>query len=310
MKLYNLCDIGLSEVKSRSYDFIFYFSGYEERCTYLAKHLPFDRGATTFVFASKDTENNKVRDASDKFYLENLVKRIHNLNGVDDFSYIYKLMRDKCGGHKELKLLIDYSSMQRTIYAALLNWARFQDCYDSIQIDFVYASGVYSKKRTPMTIKNILSLPGFEGNTYKRKQSIVIFGLGFEGLAAECVLDRLEPDRIFTYLANPAASRGTYKTSIVLNKNIMDMASLNIELSLNSVEDGFRSLSEVINQYVSDCRLTMVPMGPKPHVLTSLLLCIRYASITCLHVSGREKNIENVLPSGDLACTRVNLKGE
>lgn len=307
MNLYNLYDLSYDELKPREYDFIFCFSGYEERSTHVISQISLDKACIPIVFASEDTRENKIRQSCDKYYLDNFVSEIYNLDGLDDYSYIYKLMRDRKKRNRELKIFIDYSSMQRTIYTALLNWARYQEYYDSIQIDFVYASGFYPNNHVPMTINRILALPGFEGNSYKRKQSILLFGLGFEGLAAECVLDRLEPDLIFTYLANPAANSDAYGDSIKFNGNILGMAGLKLEFPLSSVEDGFRSLSELINQYVKDCRLTMVPMGPKPHVLMSILLCIRYPSITCLHVSGREKSEENVSPTGELVCTRVNF---
>jgi hypothetical protein len=80
------------------------------------------------------------------------------------------------------------------------------------------------------------------------------------------------------------------------------------ELPISSVERSYSLLCELISPYLQDCDVTVVPMGPKPHVLASLLLCMRFEEIACLRVVTDRRRPFAVRPQGTFSVTRVEVR--
>jgi hypothetical protein len=49
----------------------------------------------------------------------------------------------------------------------------------------------------------------------------------------------------------------------------------------------------------------LVPMGPKPHVLASILVSMRFAEVSCMRVSVTRERPEKVDPTGEVIAARV-----
>ena len=173
-------------------------------------------------------------------------------------------------------------------------------------VDFLYAMGKYEKEKQPMVIRKMVSIPGCEGRAYRLRESVAIFGLGFHGLAALCVLDRLEADIVYTFLASPGASPDYVALTRKYNRDLIaDRKSKPVfELPLASVETCYRYLAETIALHRLDGEITLVPMGPKPHVLASILIAMRFQEVACLRVSGYVEPLD-VLPTGEVVASRV-----
>lgn len=309
MKLFSIEDRQFNDVAVGSYDVGVFCSGFETRCLHIPTKLDKSKISRPLVLGFSESQLAVNREQNDKFYKNNWCEQIQIVAGNDD-RQIYGELSKVVPQKKQINFLVDYSSMSRLWYAALLNWARFQSNYEAITFDFCYSVGDYVREAVPMVIRDILSVPGFEGSWVGRPKTVVVFGIGFEGLAARCVFERLEPDIVYTYMANPAASELALQRARDENSDLLKDAAIKLELPLYNVEVVFRSLSELIRPHLYDSRITFVPMGPKPHVLGALLMGIRYPHVTNLRVSGRGEKEEDVVPQGNVVVTRVHFKKE
>jgi hypothetical protein len=230
--------------------------------------------------------------------------------GVNDEKGIYEeLRRVTSDANTKIRILVDYSSMSRLWYAGILNWAMHAVVQKEIEIDFVYAVGKHKKELVPLVIDDIITMPGCEESAIRLPSSVVVFGLGFDSLATLCVLERMEPTIVYTYLANPAAFNDYVKRARADNKELRQTYSdANLELPLTRVEKTFRNLTELISPHRNGETVIMVPMGPKPHVLAAILLSMRFRGVVCLDVSGRRESPERVGTTGDVVVTRVELR--
>jgi len=201
--------------------------------------------------------------------------------------------------------------MSRHWYATVLNWARFAASNKDIIIDFVYSMGKYDEAKKPMVIRSMASIQGCEGRAYRLRESIAVFGLGFHGLATLAVLDQLEADTVYAFLASPGSSKKYVAKAREINKDLINdnRTKALLELPLASVEKCYRLLAETIAPHRPDGEITLVPMGPKPHVLASILIAMRFQEVACLRVSGAPSPID-VRPTGDIVATRVVMRGE
>ena len=199
--------------------------------------------------------------------------------------------------------------MSRLWYATVLNWARIVSTNKEVIIDFVYSMGEYEEEKQPMVIRNWASIPGCEGRAFRLRESVAVFGLGFHGLATRCVFDQLEADTVYSFLASPGTSEGFVEKAKEINKDLIETPNMKavLELTLTSIEKCYRFLAETIAPHRPDGEITLVPMGPKPHVLASILIAMRFQEVACLRVSGAYDPLD-VTPTGDVAATRVILR--
>lgn len=291
------------------YDLAFFSLGYETRCTAVACLLLKDpkiiiSEKIIFTFENKNgafEKNNKYyNDLSTEFNFVNI--------SPDEDQNIYQLLREKTKDLNSISILVDYSSMSRIWYTAIINWARLFSEKKNITIDLIYNLGDYKTDDTPMVIQGISAVPGCEGNSTRQAESVGVFGLGFHGYTALCVLDQLEPDIIYALLAYPAGNYAYEKKSFNDNYDLLSKAHKQIKLPLCSVENTYRYLSEIVAAELSRRReVTLIPMGPKTHILSSILVALSFPEVTCLRVRHTNDSID-VLPRNEFVFTRVTFE--
>lgn len=309
MSSIRVLDSDLEAVAATQYDMCVFASGYESRCTYVSSRVDPARVREPAVFGFTEAAKGPNRTRSDTFFLDNWKRMPIPLSG-DDEKPIYDYLHEHAKSLESVRILIDYSSMSRLWYTAVLNWARFAASGRTVTIDFAYSIGEYATEEVPFVVRDMVSLPGCEGRAYRLRESVAVFGLGFHGLATLCVLDHLEPDTVYAFLASPGASPEYEAKTRQENRELMNdhKTQAVLEVPLPSVEAAYRSLAEMIAPHRADGEITLVPMGPKPHVLASILVAMRFPEVACLRVTSMAKG-PDVLPTGALLVTRVIVKG-
>ncbi len=309
MGIYRLEDSSLKRVLESTYDLAIFACGYEARGRDFAKYLDKKFVKNVLVLSFADFRQSGDRKRNEEYFASEWTSKLIEIDSRED-----RLIYDAIDSSVDLKrpvirILVDYSSMPRLWYAGVLNWARFGDHGTEIAIDFIYSVGEHRHEVKPMVIDDILCVPGCEGGPVPLSKAVAVFGLGFDGLPPLCVLDRMEPDVVYAFLAAPAAFADYPEKARQANKTLIeDHARVTLELPLYSVEATFRMLGELIEPHRKEADITVIPVGPKPHVLAGMLLALRYEEVACLRVTGRRPSLENVDASGSMVCTRVEFK--
>jgi hypothetical protein len=309
MLLDRVHDLRFEDVLTPTYDLALFSSGYEPRCTSFPRLLTGLNTRQVVVLGFSEVLESEERRAADEYYKERWdVEPIVGSANRDE--HVYEILRESQipqDGH--VRILVDYSSMSRLWYSAILNWARYIEGPTKIDVDLVYSVGDHQKsERLPMVIHEMMCLPGCEGGA-PLFNSVAVFGLGFEGAAALCVLDRLEPDKIYSYYADPAAFPEYASKAKEANRDLIAQSAAILPLPLTSVERSFSHLAELVQPHRKEADITIIPMGPKPHVLAAILLCIRFEEIACLRVAGKRTRSDRVASTGDLVLTQVQFRG-
>ncbi len=310
MSLYRISDIDMTTVQETNYDLVVFASGYEQRATFVAEHLGRGNTERALIIGFRELDRAPQRKANDRYYVSKWGGDSLTL-GADEDGPIYEYLRGAFGCNRDsVSVLVDYSSMSRLWYAAILNWARYARGPREIVIDLLYSVGEHRDETPALVIDDILAIPGCEGGAISLSKAVGVFGLGFDGMAPLCVLDRLEPDEVYAYLASPAAFADYPKRARDANYELINRhARETLELPLGSVESTFSHLAELIMPHREEADITFIPMGPKPHVLAAILLAIRFEEITCLRVSGKRSQPERVAATGVIVGTRSIFRG-
>ena len=310
MKTFQIIDLDFDDLLEKKYDISVFASGYESRCIHIPGLINPSMISNPLIFGFTEERNAGNRNRNDSFYSDRWHCEPIPLSGDDEKPIYEQLHFHTQKLDRPIHILLDYSSMSRLWYTAVLNWARFASSGKDVIIDFVYAMGKYEEKNNIMVIKDMVSLPGCEGRAFRLRESVAVFGLGFYGLATLCVLDRLEADTVYAFLASPGSSDEYVAKTREINKDLIENPKTRkvLEMPLFSVEACYRNLAETIAPHRPDGEITLIPMGPKPHVLASILVSMRFPEVACLRVSGAPA--VDVESTGDLTVTRVVVRGD
>lgn len=305
MNLYNVKDELIDQILINKYDLALFACGYEERCTAIPRKLNKENISVPVVIGFSEEPYGDQRIINDNYFMQEWTTDI-NLASSNDEQKLYEVLNNNLDLSKqELRILVDYSSMSRLWYAGILNWTKYVSGPTKIYIDLLYAPGLHKEKVTPTVINNILSIPGCEGSATALFKTIAVFGLGFDSHAALCVLDRLEPDMFYTYLAAPTIFDDYPKYVYKINSELIADAKKTLELPLFSVEQTYVNLAEIVSLHKSEADIVFIPMGPKPHVLASILLSMKFGEVTCLRVSTIDGHKNNIIPTGQIIATSL-----
>lgn len=313
MSIHQVTDCSFSELAKVKYDLGVFASGYEARCTFIPQKFESDNLATSIVIGFKDLSDTEPRKVHDDYFRTHWTSEPEIASSGNDFVIQSLLNSHVAKGGSANRILVDCSSMSRLWYSGILNWARFGNGADETMIDFVYALGKYEDKDSPMIIEDMVSIPGCEGGALQSQQSLAIFGLGFNGWASLSVLERLEADDVFAFIASPGASHDYPDRVRTLNKDFLEEPRVKqhiLELPLRSVETCYRFLSELVTPHRFKDTVTLVPMGPKPHILASILVSMRFPEVSCMRVSAKRAHPEKVEPNGEIVAVRVVVRKE
>ena len=303
-------NIDAVDFSGREYSLGIFASGFENRSTYIAKILDHSDFAEMAVLGFPATEHEEpVRVANDCYFRENLTAGIHEMNGIDDEEYFYSLLDAalvKCKA-PVFRVCVDYSVMTRSWYAAILNWARVTESARVIEVDFLYASGRYLDEFQSLQIQEIVSLPNFEGISTGFRQTTAIFCVGYDTYGTLAVYDRIEPDVTHCCVAGTQDDDAAVLKAVQLNAVLLESANSIVKLPLLDLVSSFRSLCNLVLTVERDSHVVIVPMGPKPHVLVTMLVALRMPWITCLYAKGSRRSVVQVDPAGPVSRCRVRF---
>lgn len=306
--LYTVADLDFEEILACRYDVIICASGYEDRSTHIPKLVRDIESTVNVILGFREQPAAGKRSENDSYYFDEWDAVPEVISGSND-DELYGVLNTICSGlGPSVSMLVDYSAMSRIWYAGILNWLRYNDTFHQVKIDFTYAVGEHKWTSRDMVVEDIVAIPGFEGGGVYLFETVALVGLGFDGPATQNVLDQLEPDTTYTYLASPAAFHDYPARTKLSNREVIErFAKATFELPLFSVASTFRYLAEIAGQHRSHGDVVLLPMGPKPHVLAAILIALRFEEIACLRVVGSRSPIEPVGTTGKIVSTRVNL---
>lgn len=285
-------DLTFADVQSKYYDLAIFASGYEKRCTQSILALDSNKFAQVVVIGFSKVVAPNLRRRNDNVFLERTGSLPRNDKDVDLPLYLLELLsnvtREANQADRPARILIDYSSMHRQWYGYILTvMNHLLEPRPIAELDFLYSNGVYPQGYESSVenavLESISPLPAMEGLSASRSSSIAILGLGFSPIAGLGALERLQPDRVYCFVANPGSDHEHVKTALRCNRPLIEKASALVELPLYSLSTAYRGLTELTWPYVDRYHINILPMGPKPHILASMLVAQTFRSVSCLY---------------------------
>ncbi|WP_417713722.1 hypothetical protein [Pseudophaeobacter arcticus] len=272
--------IGFSDETHDSFDFLVYSVGYERRSRYVASQ--FSKQANkilAFVFPDchelSFDENLKYAQEIGAFpFYEHL-----------DLRAVFSEADSELNTLKGKRILVDVSSMSRTVLSVLLSQLLDDDFFAGADIAFVYAVAKFSEPASfEYDFLDFAPIPEFSGWTASpEKPMAMVLGLGYEADHAVGAVEYLDPSATFCFFPKGTDHRfvDAVKKS---NEPLLDQIkpSRIINYSVLDPLHTFSLLSSIMHSLLETARFVLVPMGPKIFVA----LCL-----VCQRVHGDEVSV-------------------
>ncbi|UMM06087.1 hypothetical protein MKR81_18835 [Vibrio campbellii] len=174
-------DLSIGELIHSKYDIALFSCGYEERCIDVATRLHKDNIDSVIVLAFDQHKEDSVRIDSLNYFSENWNDFQLLEISQREIAKIQRKLSDTINkiGRREIKILIDYTSMSRAWYAAILNYL-VNFCEVRVTIDLTYATAVYKNLDLNVELGELRIILYCEGISLTKRHNAAIFMLGFD----------------------------------------------------------------------------------------------------------------------------------
>jgi len=314
MELIHAHQLSFPELRAEQFDVLIAASGYETRCIELTSKMSIKKNAQKYVLAFKEKTKDSKRKANDKFFSK---AGFHSITVSGEDKKELHVLLDKIfnrSREKEIKIFVDYSSMTKMWYAAILEYLMEKELpIDKIDIYFGYTPAKYVPPRNVKHLKNASPIMGEETISTSYKPIALVLGLGYEPQRAEFMVKKVQPNKIIILYPDPGFEM-EYVGLIKKNnqKLVESLPPENIYCySIRSLESIDSMLTSIALQLRLKYRIIIAPLGPKPFSLLSILLGIRYPDIQIWRASAGKKEFKYERePFGDPLIYRCSFHVE
>ncbi len=306
-------DLSIGELRQSKYDIALFSCGYEERCIDVATRLHKDNIDNVIVLAFDQHKEDPVRVDSLNYFSESWTGFKLLEISQREISEIQKILSEIINkvNVRELKILIDYTSMSRAWYAAILNYL-VNFCELRVTVDLIYATAVYKNLDLNVELGELRIIPGCEGISLTKRYNAAIFMLGFDRYGPQRLYNLLNPNKCFGIMAAPAATYDYENTCLEKNKDFISHylggEDKLIKLPINSIATCYDNMSQMLSPLRSEYNVSIIPFGPKPHILAAILCSFNYPNVTCLYSEYIRNETTKVESSGDFVICRLHVK--
>ena len=279
-------------------DVIICASGYESRASFLADSLGTNAVKFKYVLSFKDQKDIPTRIKNDKIFRSHGYQFIENEKDNYDFIRTLLPLINNITKENSINILIDYSSMTRTWFAAIVN--SFHHFTKNVKLIFSYSVAKFSEPN-PSYSPSIKfdPIPGFNNLSIPDKPTALIIGLGYEKDRAAGLIEYFDADEVFAFVTDNLK----YKPFLyAANKTLLKQIKPDniIPYPMNDIMFTYKILTNLCLDLASNYRIIITPSGPKPFSLLSFICGIQLRFIDIWRVSGiNDPKKENREPSGE-----------
>lgn len=255
-------------------------SGYESRSINIPNQFSKLR-CKKIALCFSEQKNALNRTDNDQFFSDNNYQMIQlSVNDNPPFSELLDDIRQE-----ELRVVIDISVMTKTWYYALLRYVYEVKGVKRFLIRIVYSQAKFNSPPGMRAKKMQLieqSLTHEVRKSNKRKETVLLMGLGNEKGIGYKIFQKLKPDRTILFYADPSIVKDYVESVLINNHDLIREVAVR-DLINYSIEDTKSIYSALINKVLplrENNQIILVPQGPKIFSLVAMILQLSYPDIT------------------------------
>lgn len=203
----------------------------------------------------------------------------------------------------EMKILVDVSSMSRTVASAFISQLLDSEYFSGAEIAFVYATANFTEPGDlEYDFLDFEPIGEFSGWTSAPEKPLaMVIGLGYEADHALGAVEYLDPSATFCFF--PKGRDGRFAEAVqTSNEPLLSQLkpSRIVKYPVDDPLHTFSLLSSILQSMLANARFVLVPMGPKIFVA----LCL-----VCQRIFGDEVSVWRASGHSQSALKDVDAEG-
>lgn len=280
MELVHTYQTAFEELRREKLNCIIAAAGFHSRCTYVAENMDIgDAKKLVVTFDEKDSTGFRQEHESvfKKLGFISVSESINSGNNIE------KLLSSICndGVSENLNILVDYSCMPKIWISTILNYIHDNESLKQrINVFFAYTPKKFvagAKKR----VEFIGPITRTDESIKNDKGIVLLAGLDNSLGSTMKIIDKVNPERIFAFIPDPAFNEDYLKSLLETNKPLLEEVDKDdiMKYPAENPDQINSLLTSLCLELRLNSRIVIVPQGPKTFTLTSLLLSMRYPDI-------------------------------
>lgn len=276
MKIKKTFQLEIDNIRDIDFDIIISSSGYETRSRYLCEfYHPNAHKKVVLGFDNyTDLPTRKTNDLAFKIagYESILSSGDSEKEVFDSLKFLLKLNKDA------INILVDYSSMTRIWYAAVLKFISLNNFgKSSVNIYFSYSFSRFVLPPTePSFNRHVGPIEGFYQISIPDRPTAVIIGLGYVESRAYGLAEYFDVEP-HLFIADSSVSNDYYNHVISNNSDLLHTVKNDniFTYPLDNMVYTETLVSHLSVELKSKYRIVLAPCGPKPFTLICLVTALR-----------------------------------
>ncbi len=313
MKIVKSTQISTDEFFDYELDLFIAASGYEIRSTFIPHEVI--RSKIKVVIGFEENRNNIIRKGNDKYYkLSNYDNYICTSGSADNSISTYLDTFIKAASGSCLKIAIDYSSMTRIWYGAIIDFFNNYEGDKKILLYFLYAKAIFS---SPPKSENqnyfFEPIKGFSNLSIPNKPTALILGLGYEKRRAFSLKEYFDADEVYVFLTDENNTPEFHNEVCSRNQELISKLNSGyiFKYPIDNLLYTRKLLLDLCERLLVDFRIVIAPCGPKPFTLISMIIASILPDIDVWRISGNNGfDKANRKPDGKILCFHLEYSNE
>ena len=132
-----------------------------------------------------------------------------------------------------------------------------------------------------LKVKSVKSFLRKEPIVTQKKKSALILGLGHEKDVSEAIFNKIKPDLLYLFYADPPADKNSVERVFVNNHALINSTPIRnlVSYPIRNGQTIYQSLIDTILPLRTEYSIILVPHGPKFFCVVSLLVHLGYPDI-------------------------------
>jgi hypothetical protein len=281
--------------------------GFEARCTNIAR-LYEDRSCRKIALSRSDHLKEYSFKPNKEYYESNGFEIIAVEKAVPDVGALLAEHQSE-----QIKILLDCTSMSPRWYYEFLSWfIESQDLFEKARIRIAYTMAAFNGSDQARKVKGVKEFLEAQENAMDIGKTALILGLGHEKQIGQEIYNRIKPDLLYLFYADPPVEKQFVEKVFVNNHSLIDATPIRnlISYPIRNGELIYERLIDTILPLRNNYTNILVPHGPKIFSLVAMLVHLRYPDTVISYPVFKKPPTQDRIPSGDPVLLDILIEGE
>ncbi|MEN8201312.1 MAG: hypothetical protein ABFS28_01870 [Bacteroidota bacterium] len=281
--------------------------GFESRCTSVARLLE-KHQCRKIALSRTDHIKEHSYQENNAYYTGQGFEIVPVESKVPDMEALFGAYT-----RENIRVIIDCTSMSPRWYYKFFSWfSEKQDGFLEATIRIAYTMPAFGDHEQIRKVKSVKNFIKTESEGKGKKKTALILGLGHEKNTCETIYNKINPDLLYLFYADPPADRKFVEKIFVNNHALINSTSIRnlIAYPLRNGQMIYQTLIDAILPLRNEYSVILVPQGPKFFSVVAQLVHLGYPDIQLSYPKYKKPPAVDQYPSDEPVVLDVLFEGE